>query len=340
MARTDFNIPSLGNKFVDIREIIPGDSFNWSWVRPLSQVNYLAIHHTAGPDTQTPTEIANYHINNNGWGGIGYHFLISKDGIVYYVGDISTARANVANLNDQVIGICLIGNFTQGREPQSAQLDSANKLCDFFINNYPLLSNLDSWDKVRGHKDLPGQSTVCPGDSWQNWRPRLITAASSVPIPPTPTPPLPISGGDRGAQITESYRLVLGRDPDMGGLQTYTNGPLTLDQIIRSMVESEEHKSLIRLAKEAAALKSQVGNLQTSLASVNQQLISLQENLQAREEEIAQLKKTLAERPIFTPPPGIPTDIPHEKLDNTLTIVGSLINLYKFVFPPGKETPT
>src|SRR5206468_3619949 len=109
-------------------------NFNWNWIRTLEQVNFLAIHHTASEDTQTPQEIANYHINQNGWGGIGYHFLIAKDGTIFYVGDILTARANVANLNEQVIGIALIGNFTQGKIPSSEQIDSAHKLCEFFIN--------------------------------------------------------------------------------------------------------------------------------------------------------------------------------------------------------------
>ncbi len=175
MSIINLNIPSLGNDFVDLRDLIPGDSYNWSWVRSLSQVNYLAIHHSGGPDTQTPIEIANYHINNNGWGGIGYHFLIGKDGMVYYVGDISTARANVANLNEQVIGICLVGNFTEGRTPTQEQYDSAYKLCDFFINNYPDLTNLNSWDVVKGHKELPGQLSLCPGDEWILWKDKITS---------------------------------------------------------------------------------------------------------------------------------------------------------------------
>ncbi len=312
MAKTDLTIPSLGNKFIDLRDSIPGDSYNWSWIRPLSQVNYLAIHHTAGPDTQTPEEIANYHINNNGWGGIGYHFLIAKDGTVFYVGDISTARANVANLNEQVLGICLVGNFTQGRVPSDQQLDSAHQLCEFFINNYPNLQNVTSWDKVRGHKELPGQSTTCPGDDWPTWRIKIVEGIGSVP------------STDRGAQISEIYRSVLGRDSDMGGLQRYTNGPMTLEQIIVSMVNSSEHRDLIKNAQEVPNLKSQVNSLQASLAAVNQQIISLQEALAQREQEINQLK-------IVTPPSE-----PEPPADNTLTLVGALINLYKFLFPPRK----
>lgn len=330
MAKIDLNILTLINQFVDLRDSIPGDSYNWSWVRPLSQVNYLAIHHTAGPPTQTPNEIANYHINNNGWGGIGYHFLIGADGKVYYVGDISTARANVANLNEQVLGICLIGNFTQGRVPSPSQIDAASKLCEFFIFNYPDLTNVTNWDAVKGHKDLPGQSTACPGDNWPVWRAEIVGGnIPSVVTPPPPSPPPPLTN-DRGAQITELYRNIIGRDPDMGGLQTYTNGPLTIEQIAMSMVFSGEHRELIRLAKEAPALKSQVDNLQTTLASINQQLIILQETLLLREQEINDLKARVNQ-------PSQP-QTPQTPPDHSLTIVGALINLYKFIFPPRKES--
>ena len=249
MARTDLSIPSLGNNFIDLRDVLPGDAYNWSWERSLSQINYLTIHHT-GVDNQTPEQIANSHININGWGGIGYHFLINKEGEVFYVGDISTARANVANLNDQVLGICLIGNFIQGEIPSDKQLDSAHKLSEFFIVNYPDLPNVNSWDKVRGHKELPNQTTSCPGDDWSSWRPQIVEG------------------------VTDEA--------------------------------------------QTGVLQSQIANLQTSLATINQQAIFLQETLQEREQEIQHLKKCLAPS------------------DTTLTIIQALVNLYKFVSPPGK----
>ncbi len=326
MARIDLTIPSLGNKFVDLRETIPGDSFNWSWVRPLSQINYLAIHHTAASDTQTPREIANFHIQSNGWGGIGYHFIISKDGTVYYVGDISTARANVANLNEQVIGICLVGNFTD-REPANEQIDSARILCDFFINNYPNLPNVNSWDCVMGHKELPGQSTACPGNTWLTWKAKITvgsTTGSTSGGGTTPT--TPDVNSKREEDIADVYRKVLGREPDAGGLQTYATSPLSVDEILKSMVNSEEHKRLLSLARDAGNLTAQVENLQTSLTLVNEQLINLQQNIQEKDQEIIGLKEKIS-----TPSP--------KPKDNTLTIFQALFNLYKFVFMPGKEAP-
>lgn len=260
MSKIDLTIPSLENKFIDLRDKILGDAYNFSWERNLSQVNYLAIHHTGGADTQTPQEIAEIHVTKNGWGGIGYHFLISKNGEVFYVGDISTARANVANLNEQVLGIGLIGNFVQGLTPSPQQLDSAHKLCEFLIN-FELLPNITAWDKVRGHKELPGQTTSCPGDNWEAWR----------------------------IQIVEGF-------------------------------SQNRNEGFVFNASQTPTLQSQVESLQASLAALNQQKISLQETLAQREQEIISLKQKSQQAPA--------------KDDQTLTVVGVLINLYKILFPP------
>lgn len=277
MAKIDLDIPLLSGKFVDLRDLLPGDAYNWDWIRPLDRVNFLAVHHSATSDTQTPEGIANFHISNNGWGGIGYHFLIAKDGTVYYVGDLSTARANVANLNEQVIGICLIGNFIENRVPAVEQLDSAHKLCEFFIKDYQKLSNVNSWDKVRGHKELPNQTTVCPGDNWSSWRIQIVEGVGRV------------SEGGNGS--------------GNGGI-VFNIGP--------------------------TSLKSQVENLQTSLGLVNRQAIFLQELLQEREQEINGLKQQLTQG--FQ----IASQLPPPHIDNTLTIIETLVKLYETFFPPGK----
>ena len=268
MAKIDLIIPSLENRFVDLRGVLPGDAYNFSWERLLSEVNYLAIHHSSASDSQTPEEIANLHINNNGWGGIGYHFLISKDGTVFYVGDISTARASVANLNEQVIGICLIGNFIEDRLPTNEQLDSTNRLCDFFISSYSDLVNVNSWDKVRGHKELSGQTTNCPGDNWEFWRTKIVEGISGIKV------------------------------ESVDDVQT--------------------------------TYESQINNLQASLASVNQQLISLQDTLQGREQEINELKNNkITDK-------DIQSELLNQSSDTTLTIIGALIKLYKFLSPSRK----
>lgn len=238
MGNFSFNVPSLGTKFVDYRTPILGDSFNWSWVHPLSEYQYLAIHHTAGPDTQTPDDIAAYHVNTNGWGGVGYHFIINKAGTVYYVGDLTTARAHVANLNHLAIGICLIGSFINGKVPTNVQLQSTHLLCAHLLFQTPELSQVDSWEDVVGHQQLG--ATACPGDSWSSWRAKIISGTGT---------PNPGADPNRVAAITKLYQVVLGREPDQPGLQGYVASSFSIEQIAKIMAESPEHQQLITKAR-------------------------------------------------------------------------------------------
>lgn len=181
-ADTPLTIP--GAKFMDYRDGIWGDSYNWSWNRQLSQVQYLVIHHTVTSHDATPDDIALLH-RARGWGGIGYHFVIVKDGTIYYVGDIGTARANVANMNEKVIGIAMVGDFTK-HLPSDEQIISAHILTNFLVHNYPNLETIKSWDNLVGHKKL--RATACPGSSWPvDMRERIINKVPYTP-PPKPVP--------------------------------------------------------------------------------------------------------------------------------------------------------
>lgn len=84
------------------------------------------------------------------------------------------------------------------------------------------------------------------------------------------------------------------------------------------------------------SLQSQIESLQTTLASLNQQVIILQEAIQERDQKIAELTNQLAQSPIALGSQASPCEAKAEN-DNTLTIVGALINLYRYAFPAGKD---
>ncbi|MBI2337631.1 hypothetical protein HYU95_00450 [Candidatus Daviesbacteria bacterium] len=81
-----------------------------------------------------------------------------------------------------------------------------------------------------------------------------------------------------------------------------------------------------------ADLQSQIENLQTTLASLNQQVIFLQEALQERDKEIAELKMKLAEKEAASQIAS--GKLRERRVDETVTIIGALINLYKFAVLP------
>lgn len=89
--------------------------------------NKMIIHHSG--NRKTIQEIINLHINKNHWSSIGFHFMISKKGTIYYSRNLKYAGAHTHGYNKNGIGIALFGNFDES-EPTEKQLISLNKLID------------------------------------------------------------------------------------------------------------------------------------------------------------------------------------------------------------------
>ena len=204
----------LPNLITDLRQAILGDSFNWSGTEPAAAKKSIVIHHSASkadaPGLENAYTIAGYHVNHNGWGGIGYHFVIThdKDGPVQiqYVGDLLTYRAHVTNQNPGRVGICLVGNFEQ-ELPGPEQLKAARKLIDFLMAPNNILPSINYFSQVFYHNQIPQQSTGCAGwrhpqfNDWFNHLrggtfpnhlyPTVAPAPAPAPAPkpaPVPTP--------------------------------------------------------------------------------------------------------------------------------------------------------
>lgn len=228
MSDTPLNI--LKAKFLDYRQQIWGNSYTWSWVRPLSQVLYIALHHSATIHEATPDDIALIH-KARGWLGVGYHFIIIKDGTIYYVGDLGTARANVSNHNEAVIGICLVGDFTKFL-PSDEQIASAHVLCQFLIN-YPALTKVKSWDCVKGHKEFKDiwsdvGATACPGTSWKNAIDSMYERIKNN-IPYSPIEPPKKNYEALHAQIKEDWDTYKAKNDPMVELYKWVAGEMNTD---------------------------------------------------------------------------------------------------------------
>jgi N-acetyl-anhydromuramyl-L-alanine amidase AmpD len=129
-------------------------NLNFSSLTPRSKVlEYIVVHHTASTAKETVEQIHNFHINNNGWAGIGYHFYIRKDGIIYRGRPEKYVGAHCENYNSVSIGICLEGNF-EIEQPTNEQLQSLSELIHNLKQKY---GNV----QVVGHRDL--NATACPG---------------------------------------------------------------------------------------------------------------------------------------------------------------------------------
>ena len=148
--------------------------------RPVSQITHIAIHHSTGDARRITVQgIARYHVaeppNGNGWPAIGYHFVIDADGVVYETNSLETVGTHVAGHNLVTVGVCLLGEFTKGREPPDAQRRALAELLAWLC---PLVSV--PLERVWGHKSFSGQNTTCPGDTWEEWGLRTIDEARTL----------------------------------------------------------------------------------------------------------------------------------------------------------------
>ena len=105
-------------------------------------------------------EIDQWH-RERGWDGIGYHWVIRRNGYLERGRPESKQGAHVRGHNRNSIGVCLVGgkdgfNFTRG------QMASLDRLCTDLLDRHP-------GAKILGHRDLDG-SKRCPSFDVVAWR--------------------------------------------------------------------------------------------------------------------------------------------------------------------------
>jgi hypothetical protein len=104
-------------------------------------------------------------VDNLGWAGIGYHFLVSAEGIVHQGNAVETVSSHAAKVNPRGVGICFLGNFNQ-EVPPPDQLRGGAHLVAWLMQELGI-----ALDDVKGHKEL--MATACPGKLWlrdERWR--------------------------------------------------------------------------------------------------------------------------------------------------------------------------
>lgn len=126
----------------------------------MRRIDYIAIHCSATREGQdyTVADIDRWH-RGNGWTGIGYHYVIYRNGEIHSGRDIEKAGAHVANYNKFSIGICYIGGLDSAGRPKDTRTPEQKRA---------LLNLLDRLKKqfpgavIQGHRDFPGVTKACP----------------------------------------------------------------------------------------------------------------------------------------------------------------------------------
>lgn len=132
------------------------------------QVKYIVVHCSATPADMDigVVEIDRWH-KQNGWAGIGYHYVIRRDGTLEVGRLLDKPGAHAAGFNSQSIGICLVGGIDDEGQPQD----------NFTAIQKAVLRSRLNWLKagdykhaaVIGHRDLPDVNKACPSFDVRTW---------------------------------------------------------------------------------------------------------------------------------------------------------------------------
>ena len=94
-----------------------------------------------------------------GFADIGYHYYITRDGVVHAGRALYQVGAHATGYNEHSIGICYEGGLDiRGRPCDTRtpeQKETLRKLLERLKEDYPEA-------KVVGHRDLPGVKKDCP----------------------------------------------------------------------------------------------------------------------------------------------------------------------------------
>jgi N-acetylmuramoyl-L-alanine amidase len=113
-------------------------------------------------------EIRRWHMVDNGWADIGYHYIIDRDGQVAPGRPLETQGAHTQGHNANSIGVCLIGGHGSSvNDPfdmhyTDAQDQALRVLIDSLETRFPTIA------KVSGHNDYTA-AKACPGFKVGRW---------------------------------------------------------------------------------------------------------------------------------------------------------------------------
>jgi len=132
----------------------------------MREISELIIHCTdtyADMDIHIDT-VRRWHVDDNGWSDVGYHFLINRSGEVELGRAEEVAGAHAAGRNAKSIGVAMVGGKARDNEQATnfsvSQWHALEKLVTDLVERYPAA-------EVIGHNDCSAKA--CPTFNVKAW---------------------------------------------------------------------------------------------------------------------------------------------------------------------------
>ena len=136
-------------------------------MEPRKSTDYIVIHCAATKASMDIglTEIRKWHVQDNGWRDVGYHYIIRRNGEVELGRSIRDTGAHAAGYNHKSVSVCMVGGMAEDSSAENnftaqqwtALLDLVKQL----KSNYP---DAD----VIGHNEISEKE--CPSFDVQKWK--------------------------------------------------------------------------------------------------------------------------------------------------------------------------
>lgn len=129
--------------------------------RPKSKlkIQEIIVHCSAtSPQTNYGTNRLWLDHRYNGWSGIGYHYYITRDGVVYTTRDEMLVGAHTRGHNAGTIGICYEGGIDSSGRAQDTRTPAQKRSMDLLIQR---LRHRYSHVPVKGHRNYTNDKD-CP----------------------------------------------------------------------------------------------------------------------------------------------------------------------------------
>ena len=138
------------------------------------ETDFVVVHHVGDITRDVSAEEIHGWQLNNGWAGIGYHYVIRKDGSIERGRPRTAIGSHCYGSNSVSLGICVVGDFMQ-EEPNDAQLDSLKNLLADLMDIYMLEPSRET---IVGHYEKC--ETSCPGDNMKSLLDGIASDVSNI----------------------------------------------------------------------------------------------------------------------------------------------------------------
>jgi N-acetylmuramoyl-L-alanine amidase len=133
----------------------------------MRQINKIIVHCTATPEGRDVSvdTIRKWHVEDNGWSDIGYHWVVTLSGAIEKGRPESRSGAHAKGFNKNSIGVVYVGGVDSAMKPKDTRTEGQKEtlrcLLEDLKDRYPNA-------EIIGHRDLPNVSKSCPSFDAKN----------------------------------------------------------------------------------------------------------------------------------------------------------------------------